>query len=311
MRTYSLLFLLILISIGYGCSSPNTGVSTLVTPSVETAPSKITEAQQPSKTPSQIPTKVIETLIPTISPTVIPTVVGNDPGEIAANLFLYNNGCLYPCWGGIVPGRTKWEDVKEYLSTFASEIKSFEIFPSIEEGSTSYLVEGPIPVALEPSGKFGALIDVDREGIVRFINYSADFSSIGRDISYFLATYGVPDEVLIWTSGRTLNSYQEGYRLLLNYPSQGILMEYYAELPMEETIDICPADLIGFLNIWLWNPEEQLSFDDLYEFVSFGGRKQDYKRLEKISELDTNEFFQLYENSNNLDVCFEVEVTNY
>jgi hypothetical protein len=136
------------------------------------------------------------------------------------DLYRDNTGCKLPCWWGIMPGKTRWEDVLGILNPLR-----------------------PYYIAVNPFGK---------QNDVNFVNFRLDqnyynlfetdlglkFSgdvvesiSTGVDSKwgvYFLPnllqTYGEPGEVWIYASRKSPKG--SFFKLTVYYPDKGILFEF-------------------------------------------------------------------------------------
>ena len=80
--------------------------------------------------------------MPTSTKTILPTLEPTQAILLVEDLLVNNAGCKLPCWWGIIPGTTEWNEAKQFLQTFAidfqeltgeSEIEYQTVFLSIEK----------------------------------------------------------------------------------------------------------------------------------------------------------------------------------
>lgn len=103
------------------------------------------------------------TWLPPLSPT--------EANAFALGMLETNGECELPCWWGIVPGSSRWEQTVPYIRTFASStdgILNISRFP-LENGLTEYLVELPDPEGQNTNGHLTAQFYVDVNGVIKIM----------------------------------------------------------------------------------------------------------------------------------------------
>ena len=251
----------------------------------------------PSPTGSPIPTN---TLIP---PTPRPTTAmpPEEVNEYTRELLLTNNGCKLPCFWGIKPGETSWNEVVNFLTPFANRITP----PTSdrEKGFVSIHVDESInyleSFRLAFHVKNGIVVDMGTyTGLVH-----------PYELSEILKTYGIPSEIHIDTgmSGMSLESYK--FSVFLYYPDLGILVNYWT--PTIVTDDIvfgCPHNVSSPMLI-LWKPDEEQSFMFWAQNgLIFGHPTRNIKQhphLEDATGMSIEDFFETYIDPES-EACFEV-----
>jgi hypothetical protein len=251
----------------------------------------------PSPTSSPIPTNTI------IPPTPRPTtaMLPEEVNEFVLELLLTNNGCRLPCFWGINPGETSWNEVVNFLTPLA-----YNIYPP-----TSDREKGFVHILLDENINFEELIDLDfhvKNGIV--IDIGTDTGLVHPyELSEFLKTHGIPSEIHIETgmSGMSLEDYK--FRLYLYYPDLGILAIY--RTPTIVTDDIvfgCP-DNVSSPGLILWKPDKEQSFMFwVQNGLQFGHPDNNIKQhphLEDATGMSVEDFFETYIDPES-EACFEV-----
>jgi hypothetical protein len=181
----------------------------------------------PSLTPSKTftPTKLsfpTRTFTTTPAPTwtQLPTLSSAEAETKITDLLLHNADCLLPCWWGITPGVTTWNEAKQFLEAFTdiegpslqgADDKLYKAYSSyFYLGGKKYLI---------------SLITVDE--IVVDIGLLPDVTKFGQQLPNLLSNNGVPDQ--IWIAPMPETPGGPWFYLLLYYSEQGILAQYSGE----------------------------------------------------------------------------------
>jgi hypothetical protein len=72
-----------------------------------------------------------------LTSTLFPTLPAEEMDETIQALIATNGGCFLPCWWGITPGVTSWDDANHFLLQFNPVITS-SASPDMEFGSNTY-----------------------------------------------------------------------------------------------------------------------------------------------------------------------------
>jgi hypothetical protein len=210
-------------------------------------------------------------------------------------LIATNGNCRLPCWWGISPGETSWEEANAFLSTFASSI--LELRPNLYGVGYDDLPEGV------SGGGVGATLSVER-GIIQTID-----ADIYYPMAEILEIYGQPSEIWIFADAQSINP-KAPFTIALFYGDQGILAVYNGSADKGDTMDICPSAIGGPQQVWfLWNPELDLTFEQAGpNILLFETRPSDRPlfRLEEVSNIDIQTFYETYKDPANAARCFQV-----
>lgn len=245
-----------------------------------------------------IPTK---TITPTWTP--LPTIPAEYLEKTIIDLIENNNGCEYPCWWGIKPGETNWQTAKAFLSSFSPQFwqpddKSFTTvtFPMPDDWS----------YASEISVNF-----YERDNVVSSIRAFTNYS-----IAEILSKYGEPNEIWIEYHEDELFAPHYSFHISLGYFDKGFMISYFRQVLHDDKKNICPyrdfePEILtdGFGKVYkvehhssalnVWNPLEKKTFIDIMDehnpsFSEF----YVFKPLEEITNLDLNEFVNIYKDPN-------------
>lgn len=241
MKNRNVIYLLLVLSLQILAACSNNAQPEIVdTPSVV----KNTEVVV---TPTPIPT-----LTSTPSPMPLPTLTAQEKIDRVAELQKDNGGCTYPCWWGITPGLTTWEEAEAILSPIESKKLTF----TVENGMKKYYLEFP-----EVSQNMIVELYVQDKGIVDVIRISGNYSMVD-----FLQSYGSPKE--IWISSDGIVPGPSTFRIAFFYSEKGIMAAYLGKsglisLGGVEHIKMCVTDFNNSGPLWLWNPDSKKQFDEL------------------------------------------------
>ena len=300
--------LLILIT---GCDryiSPTPIVSfTTITHTVEIYKPSITPSPTKKSSPTQTASRTLwltSTDLPptptiTLTQTPRPTLPVVEAKSLILELLKTNGGCKYPCWWGITPGLSLWNETQGYLNTFASQI-----IQSSSIGNTKiYQAEFTVPSYIRQNGIYRVYFYENQNGMVEQIQFSINYS-----LSKILIDYGKPEEIWIYgVSYLTIMPYAE-YIIALFYPSQGLIVVYDAKTSKGEIIKICPSKTENSAYIILWSPLEQKTFKEIADPIILGAPpfQISFFPLELATNLSINDFYMTYKNENSSWICFDM-----
>lgn len=281
-----------------------------------------------TKTP---PTSTLSSVLPTVTMTTLPTVASTSTIEIPItsplpqaeadamilDLLQYNNDCLFPCWFGLVPGKTTAQATKALLEKFTASslrtnffdemggahwrINKNDLFLDTLVGFTyNQLLSGVLEslnVTIEVKGKSdGGSFETTWENPLNEQYLQA------YKLPQVLLAYGQPENVFIFA-----NEGWKYFELVLDYSDQGFAIWYSA--PLESSGDKylgCMSK--AFTNLYLWTPEFTYTWaegvtgsNDKSEIDSLN---RDFQPLEDAASMTLNEFYDTFANVDNVN-CLE------
>jgi hypothetical protein len=215
--------------------------------------------------------------------------------KLTLDLLKNNGGCRLPCWWGITPGQTTWQEAWAILSPLMADL-----FISPLEGHFTFYFSNPLNI--QPEGKIAAFLVV-REEKVESIEVI-----INSDLQEFLTSNGVPDQIRLFTDGTPGSDPSGFYILALFYPEKGIMALYDGEEQYGDIMDICPSRIktLG-TGVYLWSLENEISFEQALE-LGFVGVPVDYFfTLEEYSSMTARDFYETYVKPENATTCIRVD----
>lgn len=269
------------------------------------------------------------TLIPTFTGTNTPVPPTNTPipptetpiptlAQAAANarfeeLMQMNGNCQLPCWWGIVPGITNYQEAENILAPLRS-LSPFELgkgtLDVIYLHDKNEIHMDIWPLTLPEVDKI-SLLQINTQ-VLHPIN-KTDFEIILNDPKYLglmknyslsaiLSTLGKPDEII---SKMEINA-EDGRPAYLDmhllYPGKGFFIGYrmYPQLIGNQVI-ACTQK--SFINLWLMAPSQDTSYEGILSGLSqdwYGYFLKDNEtllQLDKIDHMTVDSFYERFRKS--------------
>jgi hypothetical protein len=206
-------------------------------PTLRTA-TRTTIPLKQSVTPSQTlpvtntPAVSVTLLPPSLTP--LPTLSPNQAQEMVLNLLKNNADCVLPCWWGITPGKTLWQNAYHFLSSFAERIDQGSI-----NASTIFEVYNTIPGYRDSIASSYIMTD----GIVEKISVLPRGTELRYQLYQVLTEYGMPDDVLLFMSDVSPAG-SPWFYFYIFYVEKGFTVIFNGEAQLDNNIfQICPDGL--------------------------------------------------------------------
>jgi hypothetical protein len=200
-----------------------------------------------------------------------------------------NGGCELPCWWGITPGVTSWENAQERFLSYGKSVTSWSW--DADKWGMGHKVglfgrHGSYPFDYVVAHTF-----YEKEGTVSLIGaqghvpgwpakewslsprFAQDWDRYTLD--QVLARFGKPSQVLLHYWG----DFEALFSVGVLYEERGILVEYMGLARGEkeegeylfDTVVLCPTrDRVTDINVWLSSPELEISLSDVFEDLGGG-----------------------------------------
>jgi hypothetical protein len=203
--------------------------------------------------------------------------------------------CRLPCWWGITPGVTTWDNAIKTLEQLKENFR--EIIVSE--------VDDYIEIDLLDDGGFVWFRRNDT-GVIDEIKLSTT-PSRSKEYYELMTEYGEPSDVYLFAYQHFQGDYPPA-TVILNYAREGILAEYEFTAKLDEirnTITICPIP--ERQKIQLERKGTTLSFDEIRNFV-MGISDFPMLKIEDSTSMTKHDFYLLY-NDKNQTKCFETPLS--
>lgn|GEM_PF-2813838 len=254
-----------------------------------------------------IPIQTATVMHPTPTHTVVPatltpypTLIPSDVTRFIDKLASTDQICLFPCWGGILPGETNWNDIQAFLESFAKVRKHS---PSSPRG---YAVDIPLSDSY-PNDLLLLSIFLEENDIVKYIvGWRYNLS-----IAQLLKTYGEPEEVYLYILGVLPSDTVEEFRLLVSYKTKGFFIVYIGDTQNQPSLDICLSHINAGPYFWLWNPKDNDAMNTIVNGGSAYYFYGDWSKFQEISiatsnSFNTEWFYKTYSDLENINTCLQV-----
>jgi len=298
-QSYVLALITISLLVG-GCIEPNISSTT---PSHEvTSTNPIVAAESLTKTAVPVSTEAPFLM------TEIPTLSLDDAQSKLIELLTNNGGCKLPCFWGINPDKSSFQETMEILVPL-SDISQFTHFETgigaidpeyvedelIIHTSVRFLSDPNTNIVSHIAFTSRALNKVDGGFIEVFVS-----SAYSKLVDYYmlkniLTRYGNPTRVMLSTMARLpSNSVVGGFKILLLYPDQGILVNYTMQMQIVgENIMGCPSD--SSAEFELYASGQSNSFFDFLEPTGWPQIIENtYKPIDEVTAMTKDDFYQLF-----------------
>ncbi len=255
--------------------------------STNTPSPTMTASPTPTSTNTSTPVPPTWTPLPKLSP--------EEAQAKVMELIATNGGCKLPCWWGITPGETSWEQARQFLTSF-SEIDELRENVYI----VNYFVEKENGLVVSSFATIST-----GEGLVQEIE-----AGVYYPLDQVLELYGQPDEVRVYVDNQSIDKLAP-FVIALYYGEQGFLANYGGRTEKGEINQICPNVIEGRASVWfLWSPELEMTFDIAGRkellFVSPSDRR--FRKVEQVTNMDARQFYEMYRDPANLSKCFDFKV---
>lgn len=255
-------------------------------------------------TETQTLTFVIEsstaTPLPSITPP--PTLTPSEAQELITKITTSDEICAFPCWAGIVSGKTYWKDISVFLESFARVKKHSPSQPS------GYTILVPNLVNPSPENEdWFATVYLDDNDMVKYIEGNRKKISIAQ----LMNRYGIPNEIKLFILGVLPSDKVEKFQFVFSYKKHGFLIIYDGEAENKKILDICLSNIIDDPSFWVWNPEDNSAFAIITEDKLYSSFWDYWPQYQEISiatkgEITVDSFYETYTNPANADVCFQI-----
>lgn len=269
-----------------------------------------------SSTPRLIPTDT-----PTPSPTLmaLPTLPVQEAGKRLLELLSSNSNCHLPCFWGITPGKSTYQQAQEVLLPLSSisQLTAFTpqsgvVLPVYAEGdlalntNAGFLSENQIVSHIafqaEEMKRFAF-----SNGETGFVNIF-DSTTFGDRLKFYslqnvLAEQGIPASVMTSAHGVPVpRGGSGGFDILLLYPDKGILINYTTQGNLVgSNMRGCPVN--AHVEMELYPPGQSDSFFESLKKTDWAVKMNYYKPLEEVTSMSLEEFYNTFREPT--DKCIE------
>ncbi|MGB8984152.1 MAG: hypothetical protein WCC12_19960 [Anaerolineales bacterium] len=242
--------------------------------------------------------------------TAQPTLIGSNAIEAINHMIATNGGCKLPCWWGITPGETSWENALILLSRFSPTVTSSGPFDLTRDANTRHTLMAYSVSYKIPDSRIGrgASIDV-LDDVVSIVYVGSESTGEIFTIPHLLSEYGEPANIFIKTYSDTPTGILPFY-IVLFYPDYQFTAIFEFEgNKAGETISVCYSLTTPRLYAWSRDESKYVNNYRLNDWV-LGSNNTGLKGIEEASSLNTGTFYQRFINATS-NTCFETPSSSW
>ena len=285
----------IMIFLAAGCRSisPDQTGHNLPTHTVEVSQidtrTSVPSTSTPSPTPR--PPTITLTLTPTftLTPTSEPTLDRTHVSLLVEDLLVTNGNCLHPCFWGLVPGKTTYDEVRRFFQHLGRKDDYTEknARGEIVHYDTSFRVKDAIPVSivLELKSEVVENISIFIGGFYEPGVSREDWSAYS--LKSMLQVYGVPTKVGFSVSQPTeppFNTGLVGYSYIVFFEEPNVTYFFQGgQIRAGKSYRVCPM-----------SPKEYASFSWLFIGKNPYGDFSGWVDLSEATTLTPEDFYKLF-----------------
>lgn len=277
---------LILMLLGCAINNPEKSLQTTITPGQV----KETSTSLPSPHPSMTITPR-QTVMPSPEPRLFPTQGELSDEAFVIQLLQTNGGCELPCWWGIVPQETRWEDTERFLSGIVNRIeKTRDETENGADGKPHQNREFHVYVDIGQTKPYLFAVRT-KDDLVTEIYVSQPPTKHHFSLRELLNNQGVPSKIFMHTHSNVIEP-PTAFTLVLYYQVPQFLVVYKTLVYKEnEEITACLDDVDP--TIAIISGEEGLTDQQVQEFF-LGPDPRGVLSVENALGLTPDAFYETY-----------------
>lgn len=287
------LLILFLVLIIYACANIPDGVKGVSTVILTKKLTKL-----PSATPPPFHPTIMQTSCPAVFPTntpIIPTISGDIADEIFRKWLLGTPDCVLPCWGGVEPGKTGWNEARDTLKAVIPVHSSVDTFCRFGKCSASYW-----DYSMEDGTQFDGIL-FGKDDVLYSFYLDGEYTS-EMDLKRLFGTYGKPDQIFIRATGAVVGD-PPVFEVAILYPKFIVRYRWWADVK-NNNIVACGQPNLFFLGIVAidenqWTAEE---IDANGDQSTYSGSGRGFEPLSDVTDLTVADYYQKVM-QNNSEIC--------
>jgi hypothetical protein len=211
---------------------------------------EVTLTPLPTETNTPLPSATAtrtSTLIPTETLTPLPTLLPKQAQEAFKKLFWDNTSCLAPCFMGIIPDKSSYEDVNAIFTNLGFGFKKTAEQDSVEFYATGYTFDSGIENRVRLYVQSGIV-----KGLLTLIQPPGNQgTSVRHELSTYspntlIDQYGLPSKVEFFAD----RGPSPLHVMYMYFDTRDLIVEYGYDLRLN--LRVCPlTDQLHAIRIWL------------------------------------------------------------
>jgi hypothetical protein len=278
----------------------------------------ITEAswtKTPTKTSTSLPIPTFTAteariVNPTSTPTPAPTLLPEESQKKFQEWLQGSEECRLPCWAGITPGETTWEQARRMIERVLIVGNVYENHEYLGNSFNGF--SWRFPFAYHEYVVDGSIIEKNSD-VVTEISARIGTSEYQMPIDQIFSEYGLPERILIFAVQDVRDGFVEHW-IILSYPNNNFIVRYYRMASMKGD-NFWSCGLIDYTDLRIvyeldpvWDNKTILTLLGL-RYVE--GESEFFPRvypLEDVTEFTLESFVDMF--LNDPSACFEIIIEN-
>lgn len=260
----------------------------------------------PTKTSTPIPT-VTSTLAPTWTP--LPTLLPETGSKILFGWLEGTNGCRFPCWAGVTPGETTWQEAKQLIEPISGFAK-LNIY-----SNPTCAFDNCNGMELIPPSPINAQIYIGSQSLENKIHLiQMEIGDIylvkALELRTVLNVYGKPAILKFYADPDQPGEYKD-LQLTMVYPEHQFIIKYAnnARLVGKNLVS-CDSDSV--INLLILDNKKQLmsesAIENSVETKNFPVTRVWLKSAEESIGMTTDEFYETFKKPDAPCITTPVEI---
>jgi len=205
-----------------------------------------------------------------------------------------NGGCYLPCWWGMVPGVTKWENAEPFLKSFTPKIeKHYQGTRKYPSGESYVLRAYDIYINMGNSGRDIFGIESSNNVISGFELWSP-ITDVNYNLNKLLKRQGIPTKIIIKAKSHSLEGWAP-FDLLLYYQDQHFYATYSSNSYQKENeVVACLNHALIYINVY--QPWVTYAYQELIDQARWSD-SPGVLPVEKALAMTPAEFYNVYKDA--------------
>ena len=238
-----------------------------------------------TKTPTLLPTS---TLSPSWTP--LPTLPANDADQQFRSWMYGAPDCLFPCWAGITPGETTWEEAIHLLTPVIELHITKDVLRCRFGECKNFTWQYQIKYNLFSGGMY------NKENIIYSIFIEVDQPPQELSLQKVFEKYGIPKNIFIITSPHGLAGDPPMFYLYVLYPKNRFVIKYRWKAQITERNILACGKPEGYSLGIVAIDENQWTKDEIYQTGSqmdiFTTNSDKLQPLEDVTNMSIESFYE-------------------
>jgi hypothetical protein len=239
-----------------------------------------------------------------------PTLNRSNARSAVVQLIENNADCRLPCWWGITPGETTWEEARNVIQPLAAEWGQM--------GPYFYEPINPSTVSITYTFSFeitdytdvgGGSLDADLNSKITWLRISPYLTKQMFSLPKLLNEYGKPDEIYMEVTPDVPGNNQAPFVMILSYPERNFMARFTLEAFNRNGIVTGCVYATTSPRLSIWASGVNVTDRTIQTFIG-GGDRIFFRRIEEVTDETIDTFFEKFSTMGN-SMCIASDASNW